>query len=137
VLVTPEYYAADDPGYEVLVSASHSTYRSSDTLWTWSDYLHVTAHARAVARVWREFYAQPGLVALIGTNYIRPNWTPRLRPSIAMARLWMVRPGCVLAAQVGATLPIGFHPFAPYVYNDDVALDARVGLSGTRRPASR
>ncbi len=137
ILTTPEYYAADGPGYEVSVSASHSTYRSSDTLWRWPDHLSVTAQARAVVRVWPEFYAQPGLVALIGTNYVWPRWTPRLRPSIALARLWMVRPGCVLAAQVGATLPIGFHPFAPFVYNEEVALDARVGLCGTRQPVSR
>ena len=137
IFVAPEYYAADGPGYELLVSASHSTYRESDTLMGWPDYFHVTAQARAVARVWREFYAQPGLVTLISTNYVWPDWTPRLRPSIALARLWTVKPGCVLAAQVGATLPVGFHSFAPYVYNEEVALDARIGLSGTGPSSGR
>jgi hypothetical protein len=137
IFVAPEYYGADGPGYELSVSASHSSYRESDTLWRWLDYLHVTAQARAVARVWREFHAQPGLVILISRNDRWPDWTPRLRPSIALARLWTVRPGCVLAAQIGATLPIGFHPFAPFVYNEEVALDARVGLCGTKQSASR
>jgi hypothetical protein len=137
ILVAPEYYATDDPRYEVSVSASHSTHRSSDTLRRWPDYLYVTAQARVVASVWREFYAQPGLVILISGNDSWPDWTPRVRPSIALARLWMVRPGCVLAAQFGATLPIDFDRYAPYWNNGEVALDARVGLCGTKQSATR
>jgi len=137
VLVASEYYAADGPGYELSASASHWTYRESDTLRRWPDYLYVKAQARAADRVWRQFYAQPELVVLMDKNDNWPDWTPRLRPSVALARLWTVRPGCVLAAQVGATLPIGFHPFAPFVYNEEVALDARVGLCGNKQQASR
>ena len=137
VLVAPEYYAADGPGYELSVSVSHWTLWESDTLRRWPGYLYVTAQARAVARVFREFYAQPGLVILIDRNDRWPDWTPRLRPSIAFARMWTIRPGCVLAAQVGATLPIGFTRYAPFVDNEEVALDARVGLCGTRQSANR
>jgi hypothetical protein len=131
VFVTPEYYAADGPGYELSASASHWTYRVSDTLRRWPDYLFVTAQARAAARVWRQFYTQPELVILIDKNDDWPVWAPRLRPRIALARLWTVRPGCVLAAQVGATLPIGFHSYLAGIYNEEVALDARVGLCST------
>jgi hypothetical protein len=137
IFVAPEYYAAGGPGYELSVSATHWTYRESDTALGPPGYLYVTAQARAVASVRHEFYAQPELVVLIGSNDDWPDWTPRLRPSVALVRRWTVRPGCVLAVQFGAALPIGFGHYFPFLYNEDVALDARVGLCGARRPASR
>jgi hypothetical protein len=136
VFVAPEYYAAGGPGYELSVSATHWTYRESDTALGPPGYLYVTAQARAVVHIRHEFYAQPELVIIMGSNDGSPDWAPRLRPGVALVRRWTVRPGCVLAGQFGAALPIGFGHYAPFVYNGDVALDARIGLCGTRRPAS-
>ena len=135
--VAPEYYAVDGPGYELSASAHRWTYRASDTLYVTPNYVIVDAQARAAARFWREVYAQPELGLDLRKNDVWPVWSGRLRPRVALVRLWTVRPGCVLAAQVGATLPIGFHGFLVGMYNEEVALDARVGLSGASPSSTR
>jgi hypothetical protein len=101
------------------------------------DYVIVEARARAAARAWRQVYAQPELGIDVRRMDAWPAWSGRLTPSVALARFWTVKPGCVLAAQIGATLPIGFHLSPSFVYNEEVALDARMGLSGASPSSTR
>jgi hypothetical protein len=137
IFVAPEYYTANGLGYEVLAAASYSTYRASDTLSETSDNARLGVQARLAAQVWKGVNIEPGFTASMWKPAWWSDWVNSidLLPRVALSRLWVLGSGCVLAAQVGVALPVGFHRFPPFVYNEEVALDARVGVCSVSRTA--
>jgi hypothetical protein len=130
--VLPDYYATDGPGWEVLATTYRWSYNPSDTLWGSEDYLHLEVHARAQTRVRERFLVEPELTIHTDRENHMSYWAARLTPRVSVARLWTVAPGCLLVAQVGAALPIGFATHTS-LYNGEIAVNARVGLSAAAR----
>jgi hypothetical protein len=131
VFAVPDCYAADGPGWEVLASAYRWTYARSDTALTLDNYLHLVLQAWAQTRAWERFLIGPELTIRADRDNYMGYWATRITPRVAVAHLWTLMPGCLLVAQVGGALPIGLATHVS-LYNGEVAVDARVGLSGYR-----
>jgi len=131
----PDYYVADGPGWEVLAKAYGWTNSTSDTSLESPGFVCLIVHARAQTRAWRQLFVEPELQVLTDIRDHSSYWAPRLLPRVALTRLWPAMPGCVLVGQIGATLPIGFWNHFSGIYNGEVAIDVRVGLSAATRSA--